>query len=290
VLGSATGVFHTVSCNEGLVAPDVAIAVDSVTYSNGNGSGPFVATLKINGGLPLNVTGYYRLYVCGTTSIVDATNDGLKLAGDGVNPGTDFQRNFRIQPPVKSDNDGKAGKAQNISGLNIPVTGFAPGRVTSLPAQPADKAYKSLGELRIEIPTLGINFPIVGAAINRDGWDLTWLQNSVAYLEGSAYPTLGGNTVLTAHVTDPYNNLGPFSDVKGMRLGQKIYIHANRQVYVYQVQANRKVLPSDISAVFAHEDYSWITLVTCEDYNAKTGLYDHRRMVRAILISVIPEK
>ena len=140
-----------------------------------------------------------------------------------------------------------------------------------MPTQPADKAYKSLGELRIEIPTLGINFPIVGAAISKNGWDLTWLKDSVAYLEGSAYPTLGGNTVLTAHVTDAYNNLGPFSDIKGMQLGQKIYIHVNRQVYVYQVQENRKVLPSNISAAFKHEEYSWITLVTCEDYNAKTG-------------------
>ena len=165
-----------------------------------------------------------------------------------------------------------------------------PDQVTSLPIQPADKVYKSLGELRIEIPTLGINFPIVGAAINKDGWDLTWLKNNVAYLEGSAYPTLAGNTVLTAHVTDANNNLGPFSDIKGMQLGQKIYIHANGQVYVYQVQENKKILPSNISVVFTHEEYDWITLVTCEDYNAKTGLYTYRRMVRAVLISIIPEK
>jgi LPXTG-site transpeptidase (sortase) family protein len=174
--------------------------------------------------------------------------------------------------------------------LLIPVTGFAPDQVTPLPIQPADKVYKTLGEMNIEIPTLGINFPIVGAAINKNGWDLTWLKNNVAYLEGSAYPTLAGNTVLTAHVRDSNNGLGPFSDIKGMQLGQKIYIHANGQVYIYQVQENRKVLPSNISVVFKHEEYDWITLVTCEDFNAKTGLYAHRRMVRAVLISIIPEK
>jgi LPXTG-site transpeptidase (sortase) family protein len=91
-------------------------------------------------------------------------------------------------------------------------------------------------------------------------------------------------------VLDASNNLGPFSDIKGMQSGQKIHIHANGQVHVYQVQENRKVLPTDISAAFKHEEYSWITLVTCEDYNAKTGLYTHRRMVRAVLISVISEK
>jgi len=293
VLGSSAGVFQTISCSGGVVSPDVSIAIDSVTYSNGGESGPFVATLNIDSGFPLNATGFYRLYVCGTTSIADATNINLELAGDGVNPGTDFLRNFRIKTRVTGGgggNNNNAAQRLNTSGLLVPITGFAPEQVTQLPTQPADKAYKSLGELRIEIPTLGINFPIVGAAINKNGWDLTWLRNSVAYLEGSAYPTLEGNTVLTAHVTDANNNLGPFSDIKGMQLSQKIYIHINGQVYVYQVQENRKLLPTSISTVFKHEDYDWITLVTCEDYNAKTGLYQYRRMVRAILISVIPEK
>ena len=56
------------------------------------------------------------------------------------------------------------------------------------------------------------------------------------------------------------------------------------------MQENRKLLPTSISTVFKHEDYDWITLVTCEDYNTGTGLYQYRRMVRAILISIIPEK
>ena len=293
VRGSSTGNFQPDSCIGGVTEPDaVSISIDSVTYSNNNGAGPFIATLNINGGNPLNITGFYHLYVCGTTSIVDAANTGLKLAGDGIKPGTDFLRNFRIQSRVASggNNNGNAISVLATRNLTIPVTGFAPNQVTSLPVQPADKAYKSLGELRIEIPTLGINFPIVGAAITKIGWDLTWLQNNVAYLEGSAYPTLEGNTVLMAHATDANNNLGPFSDIKGMQSGQKIYLHSNGQSYIYQVQENKKILPSDISTAFKHEEYSWITLVTCEDYNAKTGVYDYRRMVRATLVSVIPEK
>jgi LPXTG-site transpeptidase (sortase) family protein len=91
-------------------------------------------------------------------------------------------------------------------------------------------------------------------------------------------------------VVDANNNLGPFSDIKGMKSGQKIYVHAYGQVYVYQVQENKKISPTNISTVFKHEEYSWITLVTCEDYNAKSGLYQYRRMVRAVLVSVVPEK
>jgi len=290
--------FQTISCTLGADVLDTAIATDSVIYSNGGGAGPFVSTLSINGGLPLS-NGVYRLYVCGTTSIVDIMDNTLELAGDGFNAGTDFPRNFTVSISNNGNGDNGNGNGKNnqvnnpifgTSNLLIPVTGFAPNQTTLLPAQPADKAYKPLGEMRIEIPTLGINFPIVGAAVSKNTWDLTWLKNSVAYLEGSAYPTLSGNTVLTAHVTDANNNLGPFSDIKGMHLGDKIYLHAYGQTFVYQVQESQKILPANISTVFKHEEYDWITLVTCEDYDAKTASYQHRRMVRAVLISVVPEK
>ncbi len=274
---STSTTFATVSCALGVAAPDVAISVDSVTYNNGGGSGPFVSTLSINGGFPLNVVGFYRLYVCGTTSIVEAFNPTLALAGDGTNAGTDFQRNFRIVTTVVTGGGGSASVSSKLvtSSFLIPLVGFAPDQVTTLPVQPADKAYTSLGQMTIEIPTLGIKFPIVGASITNKTWDLTWLKDSVAYLEGSAYPTTAGNTVLTAHVQDANKNLGPFSDIKGMTVGQKIYIHVNGQTYVYQVQESRKISPTGIATMFKHEEDSWITLVTCEDFNAKTGLYCH---------------
>jgi LPXTG-site transpeptidase (sortase) family protein len=56
------------------------------------------------------------------------------------------------------------------------------------------------------------------------------------------------------------------------------------------VEENRKIQPTNISTVFKHEEYNWVTLVTCEDYNIKAKTYNYRRMVRAVLISVIPEK
>jgi LPXTG-site transpeptidase (sortase) family protein len=159
-----------------------------------------------------------------------------------------------------------------------------------LPIQPADTAYSAMDAMSIEIPTLGIKFPIVGAALSKGGWDLTWLMNNVGYLEGSAYPTHSGNSVLSAHVLDANKNLGPFSDIKGLQKGDRIYIHAFGKIFVYQVQESKKILPTNVSAAFKHEEYSWITLVTCEDFIAKTESYKYRRIVRAALISVISEK
>lgn len=290
-LGDLAG-FQTVSCNPGAVTPDdTQIAVNSVTYD----SNTFTATISVNSLLPLS-NGTYRLYICGTTSIVDPLNNALALVGAGA-PSTDFLRNFLVNIPTSGGGGGGGGGAGGgtatpviaTGGVVIPVTGFAPDRITKLPAQPADKAYKAMGDLTIEIPTLGIKYSIVGVSLKDNNWDLTWLKDNVGYLEGSAYPTFSGNTVLTAHVLDSNNNLGPFSDIKGMQLGDKIFIRFNGQVYAYEVQENRKIRPFNISAVFEHEEYNWLTLVTCEDYVAKSGKYSYRRMVRAVLVSVFPE-
>jgi sortase (surface protein transpeptidase) len=35
-----------------------------------------------------------------------------------------------------------------------------------------------------------------------------------------------------------------------------------------------------------HEEKSWLTLVTCKDYDEKTNTYRKRVVVRAVLVSV----
>jgi sortase (surface protein transpeptidase) len=38
-----------------------------------------------------------------------------------------------------------------------------------------------------------------------------------------------------------------------------------------------------------HEEYSWLTLITCKTYNERTGEYLQRTVVRAVLIKVVDE-
>jgi LPXTG-site transpeptidase (sortase) family protein len=284
--------FQTVSCDGqggGVAATDTAVTIDSVSYDNVN----FIAILGINSGLPL-ANGNYRLYVCGSTSITNL--GGLELAGDGTLEGTDFVRNFIVRLP---DNGGggdpggtKANRinVSNINGLLIPVTGFAPDQSTLLPRQPVDATYSSYNDMRVVIPALGVNIPIVGVSFKNNNWDLTWLGRNAGYLDGSAFPTWTGNSVLTGHDVDASGVPGPFAYIKDLQIGDKIYIHFGGQIFVYEVRENQQVLPTQLSTIFKHEDYSWLTLVTCEDYNKTTGSYNYRRFARAVLISVLPEK
>jgi eukaryotic-like serine/threonine-protein kinase len=231
--------------------------------------------------------------VCGTTSITNQFGVALAGAGNGL-PETDFLRNFRVLfqngGGGGSNSGGKSSNISFASGLLIPVTGFAPNQSTALPAQPQDKAYTSTNNLRLDIPSLGLNMPIVGVALKDNGWDVTWLGNSAGYLEGSAYPTLSGNSILTGHVTDANGKPGPFSNIKDLQVGDKVNVHNGGLIYVYQVRQSGLILPSNIKTLFKHENYEWLTLVTCETYNDKLGKFVYRRMVKAVLISVIPDK
>ncbi len=105
--------------------------------------------------------------------------------------------------PETGERSGYAcGQTQTLSlftlgSLAIPNTGFAPGTVTQLPAQPASQAYVS-SDLSLNIPELDLNMDIVGVPQGPNGWDVSWLGNDAGYLYGTAFPTMAGNTVLTA--------------------------------------------------------------------------------------------
>ena len=256
-------IYDTLSCltysNNGNTPlnDDIQIPIGAVTYNTAT----FTATVDINNGTPLPV-GEYRLLICGTTSITD-------LAGNALNNGFDETTTFTIAPAPS----------------NLPSTGFPHGRITALPKQPAVKAYTDTAMV-LEIPKLGVSMPIVGVPQSEAGWDVTWLGNNVGYLAGSAFPTWAGNTVITAHVWDTYNRPGVFAEIKSLKHGDQVQIHAWGLTYTYVVRESRIISPKNINIALKHEEYDWVTLITCEDYNTDWGTYDYRRMVRAVLISI----
>ncbi len=167
----------------------------------------------------------------------------------------------------------------------LPKTGFAPGRTTVLPAQPSERSYAHLGELTLEIPSLGVASPILGVPQYEDGWDVTWLSNQVGYLAGTAFPTWSGNTALTAHVNLSDGTPGPFARLVELRWGDEITIHAFGQRYTYEVRRLKYVKPDDLS-VLSHEDYDWVTLITCRVYDPARDSYLWRLAVQAVLMRV----
>lgn len=252
--------FDTLACGAllgagGVKPDDTQVDVQSVTYDPVT----FTATVDLGPTLP---DGRYRLFVCGTTSIVD-------LAGNPLGGGTDAIINF-VVGAVKT---------------NLPETGFGQGKVTRLAAQPEERSYDSTG-LRLDIPAIGVSATIAGVPKAGSNWDVSWLGNNVGYLEGTAFPTWEGNSVLTGHVWNADNTPGVFADLKMVSYGDKIVLSAWGQVYTYAVHENRSIWPAQSDLVMAHTDGPALTLVTCEDYDSRTGKYNLLRMVKAVLVSV----
>ncbi len=170
----------------------------------------------------------------------------------------------------------------------LPSTGFAPGKITILKNQPAEKKYVTT-DVWMEIPSLGVNVSIVGIPLIDDAWDLAWLEEQAGWLNGTAFPGWDGNSVLTAHVYLPNGKPGPFVELGKLKWGSKIIVHAYGSVYTYEVRQNRTVSPQNTS-ILNHEDSAWLTLITCKTYNEKTNTYANRVAVRAVLVSVQKEK
>ncbi len=259
--------FQTTSC-AAVSTDDTAYAVDSVTYDDGT----HTATVNINGGVALP-GGNYRLFVCGTTSIVDHAGNALN---NGANDTTvDFIVEI-ISPTLPS-----------TLPSTLPDTGFAPNSITQLPIQPVELAYANMASsgLLLVIPQLGVETEILGVPLSEGKWDTTWLGQSAGWLNETAYPTWEGNTVITGHVWDSWNQPGLFSNLKELKYGDQFEIHAYGMTYTYEVRSTERVREDNLS-VLGHSEFDTVTLLTCESYNFWTGDYRYRRAVQAVLVGI----
>ncbi len=167
----------------------------------------------------------------------------------------------------------------------IPVTGFAPSVVTNLDVS-SRPAYDET-QLMLEIPVIKVKAPIVGVRLKDGNWDVSWLQNQVGWLNGTAYPTWTGNSILTAHVVNADGKPGVFTGLKALGVGEYIFLISSGYRYTYKVVSNAYVSPDDAS-VFKHEEKAFLTLITCDTYDEKTRTYLRRVAVHAALVDVRP--
>jgi LPXTG-site transpeptidase (sortase) family protein len=126
----------------------------------------------------------------------------------------------------------------------------------------------------------------VGIPLTNGKWDVSWLGDQAGWLNGTAFPTWAGNSVLTGHVFDAYGQPGPFVHLNWLWYGDKVIVHAWGGQYVYEVRQVTQVTPDAISSVIKHEDLTWLTLVTCRGYDQASNSYKYRVAVRAILVEV----
>ena len=165
----------------------------------------------------------------------------------------------------------------------LPSTGFAPGRKTLLSGTIPE--YQSLNQMRLVVPVMNVDIPLVGVPQSSGGWDLTWLGNQAGYLNGTAFPTTPGNTAITAHAFLADGTSGPFHDLDMLKFGDLVEINAWGNRYIYEVREVKQVSPDEIE-ILGPEEFDWITLITCKEYDESLQDYRWRLAVRAVLVNV----
>jgi len=168
----------------------------------------------------------------------------------------------------------------------LPNTGFQ-ADVVSIPESKrgAGDNFSSYSELIIEFPEFDQEFEIVGVPQVSGQWNLDWLsKRQVGFLNGTAFPTFEGNSVISGHLYNYDGTKGPFYRINELQWGDEIMIRHNGTSYTYSVRAVIQGLaPNDLS-VIEHRERDWLTLITCQGYDEASGNYLWRSVVQAVLI------
>ncbi len=94
-----------------------------------------------------------------------------------------------------------------------------------------------------------------------------------------------GNSAVTAHVSLPNGRPGPFARLADLGWDDEVIVIVNGLEHVYRVREVLRVAPDDLS-ILRHEEYSWLTLITCQGYDEARQAYRWRVAVRAVLVEV----
>ena len=186
-------------------------------------------------------------------------------------------------------NDGRNGvELWQISLGALPQTGFAPGVKTELSTKPADLEYQVMDGMNLDIPAIDQQATIVGVPKVGNSWNVDWLEpDEVGYLEGSAFPTWEGNTVISGHVYNADGSPGQFANLEKLSWDDEIIISAWGQDYIYKVrEINHWVNPNN-KQILEHKDHDWITLITCKGYDETRDVYWWRTVVQAVLVEIV---
>ncbi len=171
------------------------------------------------------------------------------------------------------------------SPTSVPLASGSPGSQDESIAQnttergPENAPLPALG-MRLIIPALEVDAPVVEIPLRGGTWDVTGLSQEVAYLEGTARPGENGNVGMAGHVTLASGGYGPFKELDRLAPGDPVIIHADDQAHVYLVDYSKVVSAEAVEVVQPTGD-PILTLITCVNWDTLHRHYRDRLIVVA---------
>jgi LPXTG-site transpeptidase (sortase) family protein len=174
-------------------------------------------------------------------------------------------QNLQIDNNVKSSIK-SASNSANLNLINLeksPITIDSSLLKLTLPKQPP---------LRIVIPILKIDLPIVEAKVVNGLWELS--ETTASHGVGSANPGENGNVVIFAHAREKL-----FLPLKNILKNDLIYVFTKDEWFRYRVDDIKNVLPTDTEVIKSSSD-EILTLYTC------SGFLDNKRLI----VKAVPDR
>lgn len=119
--------------------------------------------------------------------------------------------------------------------------------------------------IRIVIPRVAIDVPVVEAPVTGGLWELS--ETSASHGQGSANPGEKGNAVIFAHARD-----GLFGPIRDMKNGDAVYIFTKERWFKYKIVDIKQVNPDQLEVIAPTGDET-LTLFTC------SGFLDSKRFI-----------
>lgn len=125
-------------------------------------------------------------------------------------------------------------------------------------------------EPRLIIPKINVDVPMIYDTKPDHNSQMDAMFKGVAHFAvpgASSVPGQKGNTVFAGHssndVFDPGDYKWIFVQLDKLEKGDTIFVNYNSVRYTYTVTDTKVVLPTDVSALYGHDDKPILTLITC---------------------------
>jgi LPXTG-site transpeptidase (sortase) family protein len=128
---------------------------------------------------------------------------------------------------------------------------------------------------RLEIPSLGVDAPVVLISVRGGTWDISQLTQEVGHLQGTASPGDPSNVVLAGHITLEQGGYGPFKSLAQLKVGEKAIVHEGEEQYTYIIRSVDIVAPDNVEITYPTSE-PILTLITCANWDRATQRYKER--------------
>lgn len=164
----------------------------------------------------------------------------------------------------------------------LPPPTAAPTRVVAAPTipptvVPITDALPS-PDAALFIPSAGVQTPIITTFIRDGTWDVSKLGTKAGYLQGTPWVTEPGNVVLSGHVEMSDGQVGIFTYLDALNVGDMVIINEGGAEYRYRVREMKYVAPDDLTVLYP-TGTDTLTLITCSDYDFISDVYEQRLVV-----------